>query len=223
MSTNKLSRDVTRRRFERDAASFDAIYRVERSPFWRVINKTLRKGIFLRYDITFEQAGDVTGQAILDVGCGSGVYCVDFARRGAARVVGIDFSSNMLDIARQEARREGVAQTCDFILGDFMELELDECFDVTIAMGVFDYQPDPLPFLRKMVAATRGKVIVSFPGHSLVRQRLRTLRYALSGKGGVYFYSEAEVRALARESGLREVTIIPIRVSGSGFVLVGTP
>ncbi len=76
-------RGTVRRRFERDAQSFDAIYRLERSPFWRWVNTTFRKAVFERYTITFEQAGDVTDKKILDVGCGSGVYTVDL--RGAAR------------------------------------------------------------------------------------------------------------------------------------------
>src|SRR4028118_513042 len=91
------------RRFERDAQSFDAIYRLERSPFWRLVNTTLRKAVFERYAITFERAGDVTGKDVLDVGCGSGVYSVDFARRGARRVVGRDFSPNLLAPPRTQA------------------------------------------------------------------------------------------------------------------------
>jgi ubiquinone/menaquinone biosynthesis C-methylase UbiE len=213
--------DTVRQRFEREAESFDAIYRLERSPFWRWVNTTLRKGIFERYNITFAQAGDVTGKAILDVGCGSGVYCVDFARRGAIRVVGVDFSSNMLRLAQQEAEQHNVADVCEFIQADFLELELKETFDLSIAMGVFDYLPDPLTFLRKMVSVTTGKVIISFPGHSLLRERARRLRYKLAGKGCVYFYNEDDVKQLAVASGLRNSLIVPIRSSGTGFVLVG--
>jgi SAM-dependent methyltransferase len=222
MSLSNSSRDIVQRRFERDAQSFDAIYRLERSFFWRWFNTTFRKGIFLRYDITFEHAGDATDKAVLDIGCGSGVYCVDFARRGARRVVGVDFSANMLALARQEAASHGVAGTCEFILGDFLEVPITEHFDVTIAMGVFDYLPEPLPFLEKMVSVTSGKVIISFPGHSLVRERLRRQRYKLLGKGDVHFYSEADVRLLAEQSGLCEYLLVPTPVSGSGYVLVGT-
>src|ERR671938_1663836 len=109
---SKSYRGTVRRRFERDAQSFDAIYRLERSPFWRWVNTTLRKAVFERYTITFEQAGDVKGKDILDVGCGSGVYSVDFARRCARRVVGVDVSNNMLELASQEAERHQVADRC---------------------------------------------------------------------------------------------------------------
>jgi cyclopropane fatty-acyl-phospholipid synthase-like methyltransferase len=58
------------RRFERDAQSLDAIYRLERSSFWHLVNTTLRKAVFELYTITFERAGDATGKNVLDVGCG---------------------------------------------------------------------------------------------------------------------------------------------------------
>ena len=213
--------DTVRERFERDAESFDAIYRLERSPFWRWVNTTLRKAVFERYTITFEQAGDVTGKKILDVGCGSGVYSIDFARRGAGRVVGVDFSGNMLRLARQEAKQHGVADRCDFIQADFLELELDEKFDISIAMGVFDYVPDQVTFLRKMVEVTTGKVIVAFPSHSLLREPARRLRYRLSGKGEIYLYSQEDVERIATQAGLREKEIIHIPSSGGVYVLVG--
>lgn len=219
MNTN--SGNAVRDRFEREARSFDAIYRLHRSPLQRWFNTTFRKAIFERYDITFEQAGDLTGKSVLDIGCGSGVYSVDFARRGATRVLGVDFSGAMLDLARQEAREHTVDNVCEFIRSDFLELKLDERFDISVAMGVFDYVKDPSTFLRKMASVTNQKLIVSFPGHSRFREPARRLRYKLFGKGEVYFYSETDVRHLAATSGLKESKLITIHSSGGSFVLVG--
>ncbi len=218
---NDPYQDKVRQRFERDAQSFDAIYRLERSPFWRWINTTFRKAVFERYTITFEQAGDVAGRKILDVGCGSGIYSVDFARRGAARVVGVDFSGNMLELAREEAERHQVADRCEFIQADFLEIQLEDKFDISIAMGVFDYVPDQVAFLRKMVELTTGKVIVAFPGHSLLREPARRLRYRLAGKGEIYLYSQDDVKRIATEAGLRDKEIIRIPSSGGVYVLIG--
>jgi 2-polyprenyl-3-methyl-5-hydroxy-6-metoxy-1,4-benzoquinol methylase len=218
---NRSYRDTVRRRFERDAQSFDAIYRLERSPFWRWVNTTFRKAVFERYTITFEQAGDVTGKKILDVGCGSGVYAVDFARRGARRVVGIDFSNSMLELARQEAEQHRVVDRCEFIQADFLDFDFKEEFDISIAMGVFDYVPEQVNFLRKMVTLSTDKVIVAFPGHSLLREPARRLRYKLSGKGDIYLYGRDDVERIAREAGLRDKEIVRIQSSGGVYVLVG--
>lgn len=217
---SKAADNTIRERFEREAQSFDSIYRLERSPFWRWFNTTFRKACFIRYDATFEEAGDVTGKSILDVGCGSGVYSVDFARRGARRVLGVDFSGNMLELARREAETHACSEVCTFVQSDFMTFEPDELFDVSIAMGVFDYVLDPRAFLHRMARLTRGKVIVSIPGHSPVRERARRLRYQLLSKGHVFFYSEEEVRRIVRDAGITEYKLLPIAVSGTGFILV---
>jgi len=219
--SNDRSLEEVRKRFEWDAKNFDAIYRLERSPVSRCFNKMFRKSIFQRYDITFEKAGDVTGKSVLDIGCGSGIYSVDFARRGARRVLGIDFSASMLDLARAEAQRHGVDATCEFRQENFLDTKLEERFDVTIAIGVLDYLPDPVPFIEKMASVTRGQVIISLPGHSLLREPARKLRYKLTRRGDVHFYDEAEVQGLVRAAGFARHEIIRVHSSGGGYVLIG--
>jgi len=223
MSASPSRADAVRRRFEREAESFDAIYRVDRSRVSRWTDRLLRKAIFERYEVAFTEAGDVAGKAVLDVGCGSGVYSVDFARRGARRVVGVDFSGGMLALARREAEERGVGDVCEFRREDFMDAAFDETFDVSVAMGVFDYLSQPAPFLARMAALTTSRLIASFPGHSPVREPLRRQRYRLAGKGEVTFYSRADVERTADAAGLSRRWIVPIASSGGGFVLVGRP
>ena len=45
---------------------------------------------------------DLTGKVVLDIGCGSGGTCMNFINMGAAKVVGIDISENMLNVAREK-------------------------------------------------------------------------------------------------------------------------
>jgi 2-polyprenyl-3-methyl-5-hydroxy-6-metoxy-1,4-benzoquinol methylase len=184
----------TQRYFDHHAAQFDSIYH-EGQPIQRALNRTFRKAIYERFAITFEQAGDVAGKTVLDVGCGSGRYAVEFAT-------------------------QGVAARCEFIQGDFTAQMIDQRFDVVIAIGVFDYQDRPVEFLRKMRQHCSGRIIATFPGRSLIRMPLRKFRYWL-GNCPVLFYREQEVREIGRHAGLRVVNIIPIHTSGTGFVLVG--
>jgi len=210
--------DRTQRYFDQHAAAFDSLYH-EGQPVARAFNRIFRAAIYERFAITFDESEPIAGKSILDVGCGSGRYAVEFARRGASRVVGLDYAAGMLDLARQYARSAGVQDRCDFVEGDFTALQLNERFDVVIAIGVFDYQDKPVEFLRRMAARSRGRVIATFPGTSLVRMRIRKLRYWLKDCP-VLFYTERDVRRISAEAGLERVRIIPIRTSGTGYVLV---
>jgi 2-polyprenyl-3-methyl-5-hydroxy-6-metoxy-1,4-benzoquinol methylase len=209
----------TQRYFDHHAARFDSIYH-EGQPFQRALNRTFRKAIYERFAITFEQSEPIAGKTVLDIGCGSGRYAVEFAKRGAARVVGVDYAPGMLALAREYAAASGVASRCEFVQGDFTTQMIDQRFDVAIAVGVFDYQDKPVEFMRKMVEHCRGRIIATFPGRSLIRMPLRKFRYWL-GNCPVLFYREQEVRDIGTRAGLRRVTIIPIHTSGTGFVLVG--
>ncbi|MCR5802409.1 MAG: class I SAM-dependent methyltransferase [Lachnospiraceae bacterium] len=45
---------------------------------------------------------DFEGKSVLDLGCGTGERCVDYVKRGAVRVQGIDISEKMLAVAQEE-------------------------------------------------------------------------------------------------------------------------
>jgi ubiquinone/menaquinone biosynthesis C-methylase UbiE len=209
----------TQRYFDHHAAQFDSIYH-EGQPLRRALNRTFRRAIYERFAITFEQSEPIAGKAVLDIGCGSGRYAVEFAKRGAARVVGVDYAPGMLTLAREYAAASGVASRCEFIQGDFTTHVINQRFDVVIAIGVFDYQDKPVEFMGKMVQQCSGRVIATFPGRSLIRMPLRRFRYWL-GNCPVLFYREQQVRDIGARAGLRRVAIIPIHTSGTGFVLVG--
>jgi SAM-dependent methyltransferase len=56
---------------------------------------------------TLDMIGDLRGRRVLDLGCGEGGYAREMARRGA-RVVGVDGSSRLIDVARERTNEEGV-------------------------------------------------------------------------------------------------------------------
>src|ERR1051325_3928355 len=59
--------------------------------------------------------GDLSGVNALDLGCGSGVYAARLVARGS-RVVGVDLSAAMLNLARERARTRGAA--LDWLVSD---------------------------------------------------------------------------------------------------------
>lgn len=75
---------------------------------------------------------------ILDLGCGSGVHVRRFAPH-CRRIVGIDYSARMIEIAEKELA--GLKpRNWEFIQGDAAEIPFpNESFDGVISMGLLDY------------------------------------------------------------------------------------
>ena len=70
-------------------------------------------------------------QTILDLGCGTGGHAFPLVRRGY-RVTGVDRSQDMLAIARSKGA--DLSPSPIFRHGDIRDLDLEETFDVVIAM-----------------------------------------------------------------------------------------
>ena len=51
---------------------------------------------------------DLKNKIVLDMGCGFGVNCIDFIKMGAAKVVGIDISEKMLNVAMNQNANENI-------------------------------------------------------------------------------------------------------------------
>ncbi|MFG0286240.1 MAG: bifunctional demethylmenaquinone methyltransferase/2-methoxy-6-polyprenyl-1,4-benzoquinol methylase UbiE [Phycisphaerales bacterium JB039] len=84
------------------------------------------------------QLGD--GEVVVDVACGTGDLAEAFARAGAGRVIGVDFTQEMLDIAEHKRDRmpPGARARIEYVRGDAMALDLpDASADVvSIAFGI---------------------------------------------------------------------------------------
>lgn len=82
---------------------------------------------------------DLEGKAILDLGCGYGNNCIDFIRKGASRVVGIDISHKMLEVAQKVNSNELI----DYMLLDMKDIGvLTQKFDLVFSSLAFHYVKD---------------------------------------------------------------------------------
>ena len=64
--------------------------------------KDVNANIIFEYPALCSLLPDLNGKRILDLGCGFGEHCVEYVRKGAERVVGIDISQKMLEVAVKE-------------------------------------------------------------------------------------------------------------------------
>lgn len=198
--------------FTQRAQLFDALYEDE-GLLSRSFNQVFRRPMFLRYVHTLAALKELSGKRILDVGCGSGRYSVEIARKGA-HVVGVDFSEEMLRMARERAREGKVEDRTEFIAADFASWgkTTDQRFDASFAMGVLDYIEDAQGFIRTM-ASVSNEVIISFPAPTPPRAPLRKLRYTLRNCP-IFFYKKPDIEALYRGAGLRIVDIKRLGFAG---------
>ncbi len=95
------------------------------------------------------------GKTVLDVGCGTGRACFEIAKRGARRVVGIDFS----DAAIAQAKTRPLQNNLEYHVDDIIEHKGK--YDVIISIGTLEHMDEPYDVLKRFKRhLNKGGVIV---------------------------------------------------------------
>jgi SAM-dependent methyltransferase len=200
MHDSTAAPERVRTRFEDKAQQFDDLYEDER---WLV--RTLRPGLFRRRKLAVETVAAYSAPRVLDVGCGSGRIGEFVLEAGASHYVGVDFSAPMIELSRR--RLERFAAQAELIVDDFLTAPLEGPFEVILAVGLFDYLPEPHRFSRRMfeLCAPGGCVVGSFPTWSLVKGPARKVRYEWIGNCPIFNYSRRELELMFGASGFERV------------------
>jgi SAM-dependent methyltransferase len=93
--------------------------------------------------------------AILDLGCGPGLYCQRLARAGM-NVTGVDFSETSLAYARKQASEEGLQ--IDYRLQNYLELADKSRFDAALLI-YGDYCVLSPADRRRLLTAVRDSLV----------------------------------------------------------------
>jgi phosphatidylethanolamine/phosphatidyl-N-methylethanolamine N-methyltransferase len=125
------------------------------------------------YDLTFGptlqpgrlqaiQRMGITGQdRVLEVGVGTGINLSLYPRD--ATVIGIDFSSSMLEKARERAVRKDVPHSLRLVQMDAADLKFaDDSFDIVYAPYLISVVPDPIKVAQEMRRVCRpgGRIVI---------------------------------------------------------------
>lgn len=79
--------------------------------------------------------GDIEGQTVVDLGCGTGMLALAATLRGPERVVGVDIDRTPLRTARENRRRIASTSSVSWIQADATRLPLDPSSETTVVMN----------------------------------------------------------------------------------------
>ena len=192
---------VSQRNFwNNEADAFQRIYTHQKPGLSNVLDRVFRKDMYERFVFTIQNSAPIQNRTFLDVGCGSALYSLEFAKQGAASVTGLDIAEVMIDLCKKNAAQEGLDDRCTFLHTDLLEYRPEQKFDVSIGIGLFDYIRNPLPVLKKMREVTTDKAILAFPRFWTWRAPIRKARLTMKGCD-VFFYTRERIDQLMKEAG----------------------
>jgi 2-polyprenyl-6-hydroxyphenyl methylase / 3-demethylubiquinone-9 3-methyltransferase len=113
----------------------------------------------LRY---IDRAVSLSGKQALDVGCGGGILSEAMTRAGA-RVLGIDLSQAVLDVAELHALEGNIAVEYRAVAAEELAKQRAADFDVVTCMEMLEHVPDPAASIAALASLVKpgGAVIVS--------------------------------------------------------------
>ena len=110
---------------------------------------------------------DLKNTKILDLGCGGGLVSESLSRLGA-KVTGIDFVANNINIARHHSIKSKLK--IDYIHGDIEKIKMNKKFDLIIMFEILEHVNNWKKLLLKIDKNLKkdGKIIISTINRNLI-------------------------------------------------------
>lgn len=111
----------------------------------------------------FYSSEEVKDKTILDAGCGTGIFSIIFANKGAAKVIGIDISEGSLGTARGLKEKFNLRNT-EFKKEDMLHLPFEDgTFDIVWAWGTVHHTTAPLQAIEELIRVLKkgGSILLA--------------------------------------------------------------
>jgi phosphatidylethanolamine/phosphatidyl-N-methylethanolamine N-methyltransferase len=159
-----------------------------------------------------EHMGIAAGERVLEVGVGTGINLPLYPRECA--LTGIDFSSSMLEKARDRVARMG-PRTFRLLQMDAADLKFaDDAFDIVYAPYLISVVPDPVKVAREMRRVCRRGGRIIFLNHFLSPNPLvsRVERLISPFTIHIGFKADLDLPAFLSQADLQPVSIEKVNV-----------
>jgi demethylmenaquinone methyltransferase/2-methoxy-6-polyprenyl-1,4-benzoquinol methylase len=217
------------KRPDRIAGMFDAI-----APRYDLLNHLLSAGIDRRWRARAIATLRLTGQeTVIDICTGTGDIALEARRRGAARVIGVDFDGAMLALGLRKVHAAGDQRQIALVRGDAMRLPVASASAdaAIVAFGIRNVEHAEIACaeMSRVVRAGGRLAILEFgmprvPGISALYRWYFTrvlpfIGRIISGDPGAYSYLPASIRAfppppefvtLLRRAGFSDIRAVPM-------------
>jgi len=163
------------------------------------------------------------GEAIVDLGCGTGQLTAEIARSGA-RVIGVDESAEMVESAQAEYPE------LTFLHADARDFEISTPCDAIFSNACLHWVPEAGKVVRRVSETLRpgGRFVAEFGGAGNVRRLVQAIEAAFQVVAGIprphrwYFPTIGEYATLLEQHQLEPVQMVlfdrPVPLSGNDAV-----
>jgi ubiquinone/menaquinone biosynthesis C-methylase UbiE len=140
------------------------------APGWKKYGKDMLRWMGPVSDQLIRSAGIRPGQTVLDVATGTGQPALAIAKIVGqnGRVVGVDLSPEMLEVAKEEAASQGLTNVVDFqvVNDESLSMFSDNTFDSVVCRNGLMFMPDPVKALKAFFRVLKrgGKASVTVWG-----------------------------------------------------------
>ncbi len=159
-----------------------------------------------------ERMGIKAGERVLEVGVGTGINLSLYPREAA--VTGIDFSSSMLEKARERAAKPDAAPV-RLLQMDAADLKFaDDSFDIVYAPYLISVVPDPVQVAQEMRRVCRPGGRIIFLNHFLSPNSVLSRFERLISPATIHigFKSDLDLPAFLAQADLKPVSIEKVNI-----------